>query len=98
EKTKEIGIKKSIGARKSNIVFEFIFESATISAIGGLLGVILMLAAVFTAKIFFAMAITVNLKTVLITFLISVLCGIVFGVYPALKASSLKPIDALRSE
>ena len=98
EKTKEIGIKKSIGARKSNIVFEFIFESAMISAIGGLLGVILMLAAVFTAKIFFAMAITVNLKTVLITFLISVLCGIVFGVYPALKASSLKPIDALRSE
>ena len=98
EKTKEIGIKKSIGARKSNIVFEFIFESAMISAIGGFVGVILMLIAVFTAKIFFAMTVAVNFKTVLFTFLISVLCGIVFGVYPALKASNLKPIDALRSE
>lgn len=98
EKTKEIGIKKSIGARKSNIVFEFIFESAMISAIGGLIGVILMLIAVWGAKMFFAMTVAVNFKTVLFTFLISVLCGVVFGVYPALKASNLKPIDALRSE
>ncbi|MBE6761055.1 MAG: FtsX-like permease family protein [Ruminococcaceae bacterium] len=98
EKTKEIGIKKSIGAKKSNIVFEFIFESAMISAIGGFVGVILTVIATFVAKMFFNMSVAVDFKTVLITFSVSVLCGVVFGVYPALKASNLKPIDALRSE
>ncbi len=98
EKTKEIGIKKSIGAKKSNIVFEFIFESAMISAIGGFVGVILTVIATFVAKMFFNMSVVVDFKTVLITFSVSVLCGVVFGVYPALKASNLKPIDALRSE
>lgn len=98
EKTKEIGIKKSIGASKSHIVLEFIFESAIISAIGGIFGILLSLSAVLVGKIFFAMDIAINFKTFLSTFLISVLCGIIFGVYPAIKASNLKPIDALRSE
>lgn len=98
EKTKEIGIKKSIGASKSNILFEFIFESSMISAIGGFLGVLLMFIAVLVAKIFFLVSVAIDFKMVLLTFLISVLCGIVFGVYPAIKASNLKPIDALRCE
>ena len=98
EKTKEIGIKKSIGAKKSNIIFEFIFESAFISGIGGIFGVLLMIIAVCLVKVFFAMNIVVNLNTVIFTFLAAVLCGVIFGVYPAIKASNLKPIDALRSE
>lgn len=98
EKTKEIGIKKSIGASKSNIVFEFVFESALISAIGGIIGVAFTMLSVALAKIFLDVYVAVNFKTILFTFLISVLCGVIFGVYPALKASNLKPIDALRNE
>ena len=98
EKTREIGIKKSIGAKKSNIVFEFIFESAFISALGGLFGVFLTFTVVLIAKLFFSLLIVINIKTIFLILSASVICGIVFGVYPAIKASNLKPIDALRSE
>ena len=98
EKTREIGIKKSIGAKKSNIVFEFIFESAFISALGGLFGVFLTFTVVLIAKLFFSLLIVINIKTIFLILFVSIICGIVFGVYPAIKASNLKPIDALRSE
>ncbi len=98
EKTREIGIKKSIGAKKSNIVFEFIFESAFISALGGLFGVFLTFIVVLIAKLFFSLLIVINIKTIFLILSASVICGIVFGVYPAIKASNLKPIDALRNE
>lgn len=98
EKTREIGIKKSIGAKKSNIVFEFIFESAFISALGGLFGVFLTFIVVLIAKMFFSLLIVINIKTIFLILSASVICGIVFGVYPAIKASNLKPIDALRNE
>lgn len=98
EKTREIGIKKSIGAKKSNIVFEFIFESAFISALGGIFGVFLTFTVVLIAKLFFSLLIVINIKTIFLILFVSIICGIVFGVYPAIKASNLKPIDALRSE
>lgn len=98
EKTQEIGIKKSIGATKGNIVFEFIFESAFISVLGSMIGIAISLIAVAAAHLFFDMIIEINFMTILSTVAIAVVCGILFGVYPAIKAARLKPIDALRSE
>lgn len=98
ERTKEIGIKKAIGAKKTNIIFEFIFESSFISVIGSMLGIILMCIVVIAVNMFFKIQVEVGFKAVVFTVLISVICGMVFGVYPAIKASNLKPIDALRND
>ncbi len=98
EKTKEIGIKKSIGAAKKDIVFEFLFESALISVLGSIIGVVLTLLSAFSVKLILGLAIEINFMTVFSTVVIAILCGIIFGVYPAIKAAKLKPIDALRSE
>ena len=98
ERTKEIGIKKAIGAKKRNIIFEFVFESAFIAVIGSILGIVLMCAVVVGVNVFFKIPVTIGFKSVIFTALISVICGIVFGVYPAIKASNLKPIEALRND
>ena len=98
EKTKEIGIKKSIGAKNKIILFEFIFESAVISGIGSIIGIVLMLFATGVARIIFNVVVSIDFLTVFLTALIAILCGVLFGIYPAFKAATLNPIDALRSE
>ena len=98
EKTKEIGIKKSIGATKIKILFEFLFESAVISFIGCFVGVIITILTALVAENFLAIQIIINPTTVLIVILSALMCGVVFGVYPAMKAASLSPIVALREE
>ncbi|QCX32851.1 FtsX-like permease family protein [Caloramator sp. E03] len=98
ERTREIGIRKAIGARRNTILLQFLIESAIISGFGGILGVLGGYGAEKFAKSFFNTSIIISTKVVLIAFGFSVLVGIVFGVYPALKASKLNPIDALRYE
>ncbi|MGC2237959.1 MAG: ABC transporter permease [Pyrinomonadaceae bacterium] len=97
ERTREIGIRKSLGARQSDILKQFISESATLSAIGGIIGLIL-------AKLIGILVSAVLLKTVIpwyaavISIGVSALVGILAGLYPAWKAARLDPIEALRAD
>lgn len=97
ERTREIGIRKAIGARKRAILVQFLFESAAICLIGGLMG--LLLAAVVTEVINRTlMPASISPGIVVVALLVSTLTGIAAGVVPAYRASRLDPIDALRYE
>ena len=98
ERTKEIGIRKAIGAKRMHILIQFLLESAGISTFGGILGVLGGYAAAYVMKTFFNTSVAISSNVVLAAFLFSIVVGIVFGVYPANKASKLSPIEALRFE
>lgn len=98
ERTKEIGIRIAVGARRKDILFQFLVESAVISAVGGTIGIGLGL---ITAKIFSmatSMPSSVEPVSIVIAILMSASIGLFFGIYPANKAAKLNPVDALRSE
>jgi putative ABC transport system permease protein len=98
ERTKEIGIRMAIGARRKDILIQFLIESATISATGGIIGIIIgfILARIVTAAT--SMPSSVDPVSVVVAICVSASVGIFFGIYPAGKASKLDPIEALRSE
>lgn len=98
ERTREIGIRKAIGAKRMTILLQFLLESAGISTVGGILGVLGGYLAAYVMKTFFNTSVVISSNVVLASFLFSIFVGIVFGVYPANKASKLSPIEALRFE
>ncbi len=98
ERTKEIGLRKAIGAQRSNILSQFLSESVVISAIGGLMGVVLGWLITIAISSMLGWGTSISISSVLLSFLFSAITGVVFGVYPARKASELNPIDALRKE
>lgn len=98
ERTKEIGIRKAIGAKRRTILFQFLLESAGISAIGGMLGVALGYGLGYLVGKLLKMNVSISLNVVLGAVAFSVFVGIVFGMYPANKASKLSPMEALRFE
>ena len=98
ERTREIGIRKAIGASRVNILSQFLIEALVVSVLGGLAGLLLSLFAVriLTPLLNEAMAVSPVIAAIAIGF--SMLIGIMFGLYPANKASKLHPIEALRYE
>ncbi len=104
ERTREIGIRKAVGARQRHILLQFLAESVTISALGSMIGVLLGLGAAFgvTAVMRSATAAPIHagfsLSTVLIAVGASVLVGLVFGIYPALQAARLAPVEAIHRD
>jgi putative ABC transport system permease protein len=98
ERTKEIGIRKAIGATRRNILFQFLSESVTISSIGGIIGIILgVLIAQFLLS-YIKLDASVSLTTIFIGYFFSAIVGVISGMYPAYRAARLNPIDALRYE
>ncbi|KKP67813.1 MAG: hypothetical protein UR63_C0009G0003 [Candidatus Roizmanbacteria bacterium GW2011_GWC2_35_12] len=96
DKTKEVGIRRAIGARKNDILFQFIIESIALSVIGGLLGLAFAALGVFAVQKFFPAYIDV--MSVALALGVSSVIGIVFGVLPARKAANLEPVEAMRYE
>jgi putative ABC transport system permease protein len=98
ERTREIGIRKAIGAKKINILFQFLIESVVLCLTGGIIGIVLGVAAGNFAGSFLKAVAVIPVDWVLIGVLLCVVIGVSFGTYPAYKAANLDPIEALRYE
>jgi putative ABC transport system permease protein len=96
ERTREIGVRKAIGATRNTILLQFTLEAIVLCALGGLIGV--CLGAVISFGLHFLISSEVSVLWMLVAFLSSCVIGLVFGIYPAYKAAALNPIEALRYE
>ncbi len=98
ERTREIGIRKAIGAKRSNIILQFLTEAMTLSGAGGLFGVLFGVVIGLIVNGVLDFPLTISIVWVLVGFVVSVSVGLISGVYPAIKAAWLDPIEALRYE
>jgi putative ABC transport system permease protein len=98
ERTREIGIRKAIGARTTDILLQFLIESILLSAIGGLIGILLGIGLGPLVKSLLGIEFAVQMNMVIISFAFSAAIGVFFGIAPAKKAAKLHPIEALRAD
>ncbi len=98
ERTKEIGLRKAVGAKRNDILMQFLTESVLVSFFGGFLGIVLGWTITFTFSIIIGWNASVSWNSIALAFGFSVMIGIIFGIYPAHKASKMHPIEALRYE
>jgi putative ABC transport system permease protein len=98
ERTREIGVRKALGARRKDILLQFLIESATMSLVGGVIGVAAGITVAKVITLIIAFPSEVELWSILVSLIVSTGVGLFFGVYPAFKAAQLDPITALRAE
>lgn len=98
ERTREIGLRKALGAKRRDILLQFLTESVVVSVSGGFMGIVSGWAIAMALSLASGWNISISLSSVMLAFFFSATTGIIFGIYPARKASFLHPIDALRHE
>ena len=98
ERTREIGLRKAVGAKRSNILAQFLIEAVTLSAVGGVIGVLFGSGLTLTLRYGLSVPANLSLFWIITALVLCALIGIVFGVYPAWKAARLDPVEALRYE
>ena len=98
ERTREIGVRKALGATPREILFQFLVEAATLTLIGGLIGMALGSGIAWAVRSFTSIPAAVPLWSVVTAITASIVTGVLFGMYPAQKAARLDPIEALRYE
>jgi putative ABC transport system permease protein len=98
ERTREIGIRRALGAKRNDIVTQFLIEAVILSGAGGALGVLLGISIPFIVTATAGMKTIVTFWSPLAAFTISALVGVIFGLYPAFRAAQMDPVEALRHE
>lgn len=97
ERTKEIGIRKSLGARRADILKQFLIEALVLSLFGGIIGIMVGIIGGFASEVF-GVSFAPGIGVVLLSFTVSAAVGLVFGIFPSYRAAGLRPIDALKQE
>ena len=98
ERTREIGIRRALGARQADIVVQFLIETVLLAGVGGVLGVMLGLGIPMAVQKFAGVTTVIKMWSPILAFSISVITGIAFGIYPARRAAKMNPVEALRHE
>jgi len=98
ERTREIGLRRSLGARKKHIVLQFVTESSVLAATGGLIGILAAYGVVAAARAATSIPMRTPLSAVILSLAVSTAVGLFFGIYPAMRAAKLDPIEALRAD
>ena len=103
ERTREIGIRKAVGAKRRDILLQFLLEASMLSLTGGVIGIIggsaaSWLISIISEAVGYSIEASINVQTVILAVAVSVCIGLLSGVYPAMRAASLNPIDALHYE
>ena len=98
ERTREIGLRRALGARKRHILLQFVTESSVLAAVGGFIGILGAYAVVFFVKTVFSFPMETPLTAVILSLLLATSVGLFFGIFPAMRAAKLDPIEALRAD
>lgn len=98
ERTKEIGIRRAIGATRDDVLYQFLFEALLISITGGIAGIVLGFVLTSLISTYAEWKTVISMLSVIIAFIVSAATGVIFGIYPAKKAADKDPIEALRYE